>query len=329
MKKKFLALVLTLAMVLSLVPATALATDGTPTPDNATQPRTSVTADTEDGVHISKKVVQDGDNYNLVMEAYVEGNTEIVASSKPLDIVLVLDVSGSMADSQGWFTDAKIVSLKSAVDNFIDEVAKKNIAEDGSLVGHRISIVKFAGDQSTEIGDDTYTESGILYSYTYNYSQIVKNLTAVNDAGKVALKTAVNGLKPAGATQADYGMQLAQSVLSSNEDSNRDKVVVMFTDGTPTSGKDFESSVASGAISASKALKDKGVKVYTVGIFNGANPNKDVTKKRHLTKTSTCMQCLPIILKQLLRKLTKSIRGTLEHEQKRVITISLQKTQQS
>ena len=98
MKKKFLALVLTLAMVLSLVPATALATNGLPTPDNdtadATQPRTSVTADTEDGVHISKKVVPDGDNYNLVMEAYVEGTTTTTTSTKPLDIVLVLDVSG-------------------------------------------------------------------------------------------------------------------------------------------------------------------------------------------------------------------------------------------
>ena len=277
MKKKFLALVLTLAMVLSLVPVTALATDGTPTPDNATQPRTSVTADTEDGVHISKKVVQDGDNYNLVMEAYVEGNTEIVASSKPLDIVLVLDVSGSMADSQGWFTDAKIVSLKSAVDNFIDEVAKKNIAEDGSLVGHRISIVKFAGDQSTEIGDDTYTESGILYSYTYNYSQIVKNLTAVNDAGKVALKTAVNALQPAGATRADYGMELAKKELENNsKDQSRDKVVVMFTDGSPNSSNGFEYDVASDAISASKALKDEGVQVYTIGIFNGANPQADL-----------------------------------------------------
>ena len=264
MKKKFLALVLTLAMVLSLVPVTALATDGTPTPDNATQPRTSVTADTEDGVHISKKVVQDGDNYNLVMEAYVEGTTEITTSTEPLDIVLVLDVSGSMDDPMGYSDRTKrIVALKSAVNAFIDEVAKKNTDD----IGHRISIVKFAGDQKDDVGDDTYREDG----YTYNYSQIVKNLTTVDADGKEALTDAVNSLNPAGTTRADYGMQLAQSVLFSNEDSNRDKVVVMFTDGTPTSGRYFESSVASGAISASKTLKDKGVKVYTVGIFDGAD----------------------------------------------------------
>ena len=276
MKKKFLALVLTLAMVLSLVPVTALATEGLPTPDNdtadATQPRTSVTADTADGVHISKKVVPDGDNYNLVMEAYVEGNTKIVDSSKPLDIVLVLDVSGSMDDSQGWGTAKKIESLKSAVNNFIAEVAKKNTDTDGNTVGHRISIVKFAGKKATEEGNDTYREN----RYTYNYSQIVKNLTTVDATGKNELTPAVNGLKPAGATRADYGMELAQSVLPSNEDSNRDKVVVMFTDGTPTSGDTFENKVASAAISASKALKDKGVKVYTVGIFNYANPKADV-----------------------------------------------------
>ena len=284
MKKKFLALVLTLAMVLSLVPVTALATNGLPTPDNdtadATQPRTSVTADSGDGVHISKKVVQDGDNYNLVMEAYVEGITETTNSTKPLDIVLVLDVSGSMNDKMGNRDKTKrIDALKTAVNAFIDNVAQKNKDTKGNTVGHRISIVKFAGNQSTEIGDDTYTERGILYSYTYNYSQIVKNLTAVNDAGKVALKTAVNALQPAGATRADYGMELAKKELANNsKDQSRDKVVVMFTDGTPTSGEDFESSVASGAISASKALKDKDVKVYTIGIFSGANPQAKLNK---------------------------------------------------
>ena len=282
MSKKIVAMLMAVAMAFSLLPVTALAGNGTQTPANATQPRTSVTADTEDGVHISKKVEEAADgNYNLVMEAYVEGNTEIVASSRPLDIVLVLDVSGSMDDPMGNRDNTKrIDALKSAVNTFIDKVAEKNTSTDGTAVGHRISIVKFAGNQSTKIGNDTYEESGFLYTHTYNYSQIVKNLTIVNDAGKKELIDAVNDLQPAGATRADYGMQLAQSVLSSNQDSNRDKVVVMFTDGTPTSGEDFESSVASGAISASKALKDKDVKVYTIGIFSGANPKADVTKKK-------------------------------------------------
>lgn len=274
MSKKIVAMLMAVAMAFSLLPVTALAADGTQTPANATQPRTSVTTDTEDGVHISKKVEKAADgNYNLVMEAYVEGNTKIVDSSRPLDIVLVLDVSGSMAQSQGWFTDAKIVSLKSAVNNFIDEVAKKNIAKDGKLVGHRISIVKFAGKKTDDVGNGTYTKSG----NKHNYSQIVRNLTIVNDAGKEELIGAVNALQPAGATRADYGMELANKELENSlKDQSRDKVVVMFTDGTPTSGTLFEKSVASGAISKSKALKDKGVKVYTVGIFSGANPQADL-----------------------------------------------------
>lgn len=251
MSKKIVAMLMAVAMAFSLLPVTAFAVGGTQTPANATQPRTSVTADTEDGVHISKEVVKNGDNYNLVMEAYVEGNTEIVASSKPLDIVLVLDVSGSMAHSQGWGTEKKIVSLKSAVNNFIDEVAKKNIAKDGKLVGHRISIVTFASNSET-----------------------IKPLTDVG-TGASELKTAVSKLSTGGATQADLGMQQAQTELNSNlTDQSRDKVVVMFTDGSPNSFSGFEYGVASGAISASKALKDKGVKVYTIGIFKNANSSE-------------------------------------------------------
>ena len=280
MKKKFLALVLTLAMVLSLVPATALATNGLPTPDNdtadATQLRTSVTADTEDGVHISKKVVPDGDNYNLVMEAYVEGTTTETTTSTPLDIVLVLDVSGSMDDPMSSKDKTKrIDALKSAVKDFIDKVAEKNTS-DGKTVGHRISIVKFAGDKTDDVGNDTYEDWG----WNYNYSQIVENLTAVDANGKTALTAAVNALHPAGATRADYGMELAKDALGENlTDQSRDKVVVMFTDGTPTGNKNFEKSVASEAISASKALKDEGVQVYTIGIFSGADPSADAEGK--------------------------------------------------
>lgn len=265
MSKKILAMLMAVAMAFSLLPVTALATGGTNGPADETG---SVTADTEDGVHISKKVeAADDGNYNLVMEAYVEGNTEIVASSKPLDIVLVLDVSGSMNDPMGKKDSKKrIDALKSAVNAFIEKVAEKNTS-DGKMVGHKISIVKFAGSKTDDVGNDTNFIG-------HNYSQIVKNLTAINTQGKSDLQAEVNKLTPGGATQADYGMQLAQSVLSSNEDSNRDKVVVMFTDGTPTSGTLFEGSVASGAISASKALKEKNVKVYTIGIFKDADSSE-------------------------------------------------------
>ena len=273
MKKKFLALVLTLAMVLSLVPVTALATEGTPTPDNATG---SVTT-SQDGVNITKKVVPDGEgNYNLVMEAYVEGSTTTTTSTKPLDIVLVLDVSGSMDDPMGNGDSTKrIDALKLAVNAFIDNVAKKNTSTDGTAVDHKISIVKFAGDKTAKVGNDTYRDG----RYTYNYSQIVENLTTVDATGKEKLTAAVDSLKPAGATRADYGMELAQSVLpSSDGESNRDKVVVMFTDGSPNSSNEFEYGVASSAIANSATLKGNNVKVYTVGIFSDAD-SREITAK--------------------------------------------------
>ena len=273
MSKKIVAMLMAVAMAFSLLPVTALAGNGTQTPANATQPRTSVTTDTEDGVHISKKVEKAADgNYNLVMEAYVEGNTKIVDSSRPLDIVLVLDVSGSMSWNMSDSDETKrINALKTAVDAFIDKVAEKNTS-DGKMVGHRISIVKFAGSKTDDVGNGTY-----LMGYR-NYSQIVKHLTDVDTKGKNDLKREVNKLTPGGATRADYGMQLANKELENSlKDQSRDKVVVMFTDGTPTSESSFESSVASDAISASKKLKDKNVKVYTIGIFEDADPNADVT----------------------------------------------------
>ncbi len=272
MKKKFLALVLTLAMVLSLVPVTALATEGTPTLDKDTE---SVTT-SQDGVNITKKVVPDGKgNYNLVMEAYVEGTTTETTTSTPLDIVLVLDVSGSMDDPMGKKDSKKrIDALKSAVNAFIDKVAEKNTDADGNTVGHKISIVKFAGEKLNQVGNERYWDR-VDREY-YNYSQIVKNLTDVDTQGKSDLQTEVNKLTPGGATQANYGMELAQRVLSSDEDSDRDKVVVMFTDGTPTSSSNFEYGVARSAIANSATLKGNNVKVYTVGIFSDANPQADL-----------------------------------------------------
>ncbi len=270
MSKKIVAMLMAVAMAFSLLPVTALATEGTPTLDKATE---SVTT-SQDGVNITKKVVTDKEgNHNLVMEAYVEGDTKIVASSKPLDIVLVLDVSGSMDDPMSKKDKTKrIDALKSAVNAFIDNVAQKNTSTDGTAVGHRISIVKFASDKKDDVvGNDTYRSGG----FKHNYSQIVENLITVDDAGKEKLTAAVNGLEPAGTTRADYGMELAQSVLpSSDKESNRDKVVVMFTDGIPTSLREFEYGVASSAIANSATLKKDNVKVYTIGIFKDADSSE-------------------------------------------------------
>ena len=134
-----------------------------------------------------------------------------------------------------------------------------------------IAIVKFAGNKLDTVGNDTYKDG----RYTYNYSQIVQELTPVN-TGARSLKTAVNGLIAAGATAADYGMQHAQTIINGAKDDGRQKVVIMFTDGEPNHGNDFDDTVANAAITASKAIKEDKAIVYTIGCFGGQAGSSDV-----------------------------------------------------
>lgn len=187
----------------------------------------------------------------------------------PLDIVLALDASGSMDDAMGRSDSTKrIDALKAAANSFIDKIAESNgkIADESQR--HRVSIVKFSGKKSAAVGNDTYRSGG----YTYNCSQVMKNMTTVDSSGKKSLEDTVNSIKPAGSTRADYGLELASSQFASNGRTGATKVVVFFTDGAPTSTNGFESGVADAAVSAAKSMKDAGTTIYTVGIFSGANP---------------------------------------------------------
>lgn len=172
----------------------------------------------------------------------------------------------SANDSGIQFYVTKMETLKSAVNGFIDSVAAKS-------ADSQIAIVKFAGDKRDIVGNDTYEKGG----YTYNYSQIVQNLTTVDETGASSLKTAVNGLIAAGTTLANYGMEHAQTIINEAKDNGRQKVVVMFTDGEPNGIKKvsgFEKEVANGAIAASKSIKEAGATVYTIGCF-GTTPSSD------------------------------------------------------
>lgn len=314
--KRMLSLLLAVIMILSVIPITANAAEN----DGTTG-----------GIKTHKEYNEE--TGYLTLEAYVTGESQTQIVAQPVDIALVLDVSGSMKyditigsgtdvlsqldtkyggaegiyqmrikDKLGvertynlrytngaWQYDkifggwtnligsgyesrardtyiSKLNALKIATKHFIDA------AEASSDPDHpnRISIVKFAGTNNSTIGNDTYRESG----NTYNYSQIVQNLTDVNGNAST-LKNAVDALAAGGATQADFGMQHAQTVLSTT-DSSRKKVVVMFTDGEPTSGNSFETAVANGAITAAKALKDSGTTIFTVGCFN-STPSTNTT----------------------------------------------------
>lgn len=289
------------------------------------------------GVVMDKTVKHvSGDKYKVTLEQYVKGNVT-PGKKTPIDVVLVLDVSGSMDEGFGegdaayveeynpkqnpnytyyikdangrytgvswcskckkftdgctWFfghvagnkytpktsaedtapdhvqffsSNTKITALKSAVNSFIDVIAKDNPTS-------KIAIVKFAGDKKDTVGNDTYKEG----RYTYNYTQIVKNLTEADTDGAASLKAAVNALTAGGATSADYGLEKAKTVFGAADQvpKDRNRVVIMFTDGEPNHGNGFDSEVANDAIENAQTLKseDYGASVYTIGIFSGAD----------------------------------------------------------
>ena len=213
--------------------------------------------------------VSKGDSDFITALSVLSSTSNIASTSTtPLDIVLVLDASGSMDDDMTG--GKRIDALKNAANAFIDEIATQNASISDATKQHQVSIVKFAGEKSNKVGNDTYREGW----YTYNYSQVMKNMTACSETTKSSFKDTINAIKPAGATNAAAGMELAQGQTSNRADAK--KIVIFFTDGTPTTQSDFSDGVASDAIAAAKTMKDAGASVYTIGIFNGANPSADV-----------------------------------------------------
>ena len=359
MKKRILSAFLVLCMMLTMVPTAALAAED-PGGGNGSD---RVHTESNDGVVVDKTVNYDEDgNYSLTLEAYVTNEVTKGSKTTPLDIVLVLDVSGSMdddlgestweytpTDEQRWsysdingsrwttyyfrdddgnyyeveaksdgswgnrqysigyytgsgvyrdwnqlgttsrnqnanlwtgtlytrqeITTSKMEAMQSAVNGFIDQVAENAAGADNDVT-HRISIVKFAGSSTDSVGNDTYND----WFYTYNYSQVVKDLTEVSGSNVQVLKNTVNSLEASGATQVNYGLNHAQRVLTgegqltgAREDAK--KVAVVFTDGNPTSGSSWEGGVAADAVNLACDLKDGGVTVYTIGMFEDADPS--------------------------------------------------------
>lgn len=218
--------------------------------------------------------IEKGDDSDFLTSLSAISSTSnlTMTSSTPLDIVLVLDASGSMDDSMGNRDSTKrIDALKAAANAFVDEIAKANEGVSDANQQHRVAVVKFAGNGTERIGNDTYWSGG----YKYNYSQRMLGLTACTQDGKGTITSRINAIKPAGATRADEGMSQAKKALDDNPRPGAKKVVVFFTDGTPTTSNEFSERVANRAVSTAKALKDGGATIYTVGIQNGANPSVD------------------------------------------------------
>lgn len=213
-------------------------------------------------------------DFLTTLSAMSSTSNSTVTVTTPLDIVMVLDASGSMDDPMGGGDSTKrIDALKSAANSFINTIAKQNEGIEGVDRQHRVAIVKFAGDKTNKVGNDQYKKE----QFWYNNSQVMKGLTDCSGGNVKVLEDTVAGIKPSGATRADYGLELAGDITFGRADAK--KIVVFFTDGKPTSFSEFDSDVAKGAVTAAKKMKDGKATVYTIGIFSGADPADDPSKE--------------------------------------------------
>ena len=161
----------------------------------------------------------------------------------------------------------KLQALQNAVNNFVEQTAKMNDSIDDIKLQHRVSLVKFASDESDNIGND-------FINNNYNRSQIVTELKSYTTKNISDLTSTVNSLIAAGATRADFGLNQAQRAFQlGGTREGAQKVVVFFTDGQPTSNSDWSNSVAAAAITNAKELKDANALIYSIGVFRDANPN--------------------------------------------------------
>ena len=291
----------------------------------------------------SKTITKDKNSDFLVGLSALSSTAKIMGQTTvPLDIVLVLDVSGSMDEpgsyqevyqldtsksyyilrsgeytevwynesNKSWYyysysgflgPDIKYVTpkisaddsnpshvqfyssttkmdlLKTAVNGFIEQAAEKNDNLSDKNKQSRISLVKFAGGKTNKVGNDVYGQ------YKRNYTQIVREYkaytTAEDESNRTELQELVNALKPAGATSADYAMELAEQLVSPKTPSNNDalnprenakKIVIFFTDGEPNHQNGFDRDVANAAINSAKGIKSV-ADIYTIGVFGSAD----------------------------------------------------------
>lgn len=223
---------------------------------------------------VKKAGENEASDFVTTLSAMSSTSNSTVTVTTPLDIVMVLDASGSMDDHMGGGDSPKrIDALKNAANSFIDTIAKQNEGIEGVNRQHRVAIVKFAGEKSNDIGNNMYRDGG----YSYNYTQVMKELTYCSDSNADDLKkNTINQIQPAGATRADYGLELAEGITITSGRKDAKKIIVFFTDGTPTKQNKFDAGVANAAVTSAKNMKDSKATIYTIGIFDGADPSAGI-----------------------------------------------------
>lgn len=239
---------------------------------------------------VKKAGKNEASDFVTTLSAMSSTSNSTVTVTTPLDIVMVLDASGSMDDHMdGGDSPKRIDALKNAANSFIDTIAKQNEGIEGVNRQHRVAIVKFAGEKSNDIGNNMYRDGG----YSYNYTQVMKELTYCSGSNADDLKkNTINQIQPAGATRADYGLELAEGITITSGRKDAKKIIVFFTDGTPTKQNKFDAGVANAAVKAAKNMKDSKATVYTIGIFDGADPSAGIQDSGKSQKENKFMQAV-------------------------------------
>lgn len=161
--KRLMAIILTMAMIISLFPVIAV----------------TAAQSTDNAAVFTKTLIPAGNGQpaKIKLEAYVKGQVSASSGGKPTDIIMVLDQSGSMDDSiavSGGGSRSKLAIMKDAVQDFAEEVATLNIANDDR---YRIAIVGFASeDSNTEILTVGKSKSQIEANVEYSYSEVAGNM---------------------------------------------------------------------------------------------------------------------------------------------------------
>ncbi len=234
---------------------------------------------------------------------YINSNGQVVTNQPTNVSGVTARYSNLLASNVQLYTQVtspitKMDALQSAVGAFIDQIAHNDWYEDdtndhrrSAALGNRISIVKFADDSyygsnaGWNSNNAPIDEGNHFNGDGYNYTEVVKDFTLTStDTDVNALKAAVNGLRPSGATAADYGMNLARLLIDRPAVAarNSNKTVVFFTDGAPTHQSNFDQTVANHAITNAQSIKnitygsgDNATHpvVYSVGVFSGTVPS--------------------------------------------------------
>lgn len=197
----------------------------------------------DDNAGLSGQTIGKGDSDFLVSLSALSSTSnlkEMVKTSQPLDIVLVLDTSGSMSGT-------KMTNLKNAANNFINATAENNrgLEQDQQT---RLAIVRFASGANTE-----------------------RQLNYVTDQNAQQYRNTIDGFRANGATYAEEGLQQAQDVLDRDGRTDVQQIVIFFTDGEPNHRNGFDNVVAAEAVNTAHEMKQSGTIIYAIGVMNGAN----------------------------------------------------------